>query len=141
MDIWSKTKRAMVMSRIRSSDTKPELIVRSMLHRAGFRFVLHRRDLPGRPDIVLPKYRAVVFVHGCFWHRHKGCKSAAMPKTRKRFWTEKFAGNVLRDKRNSIALRRAGWSVIVVWECDVQRDPNGTLANVIKRLGSRQGHE
>ena len=89
------------MSRIRGRDTAPELLVRSALHRAGYRFRLHREDLPGRPDIVLPKYRTVVFVHGCFWHRHKGCRFAYTPKSRVAFWNDKFRRNVERDRRNA----------------------------------------
>jgi DNA mismatch endonuclease (patch repair protein) len=105
------------MSRIRSRDTAPELQVRSALHRAGYRFRLHRKDLPGRPDIVLPKHHTVVFVHGCFWHRHKGCVFAYAPKSRIAFWDEKFRSNVERDFRNTRALRALGWRVITVWEC------------------------
>lgn len=106
------------MSRIKSRDTKPELIVRSLLHRQGFRFRLHDRSLPGTPDIVLKKHKTVIFVHGCFWHQHKGCKYAAMPKTRREFWRQKLAGNVTRDRRNRKALEKLGWRVLVVWECE-----------------------
>lgn len=105
------------MSRIRSRDTVPELLVRSALHRAGYRFRLHSKDLPGRPDIVLPKYHTVVFVHGCFWHRHKGCRFAYTPKSRVAFWNNKFRSNIERDRRKSKALRKLGWRVITVWEC------------------------
>jgi DNA mismatch endonuclease (patch repair protein) len=106
------------MSRIRGKDTKPELLVRSALHRMGYRFRLHRKDLPGRPDVVLPRFNAAVFVHGCFWHRHKGCRLTATPKTRAGFWKKKFHENVRRDKRNEAALRRAGWRVLKIWECE-----------------------
>ena len=105
------------MSRIRGKDTKPELRVRSQLHRMGYRFRLHRKDLPGRPDIVLPKYDTVIFVHGCFWHRHKGCRFAYTPKTRVAFWETKFEQNVRRDCRNDAALRKRGWRIIRIWEC------------------------
>ena len=105
------------MSRIRGKDTKPELRVRSQLHRMGYRFRLHRKDLPGRPDIVLPKYDTVIFVHGCFWHRHKGCRFAYTPKTRVAFWETKFEQNVRRDRRNDAALRKRGWRIIRIWEC------------------------
>jgi DNA mismatch endonuclease (patch repair protein) len=118
-DILSKERRSWNMSRIRGSDTKPELLVRSLLHRMGYRFRLHRKDLPGRPDIVLPKYRTVIFVHGCFWHRHKGCKYAYTPKSRTDFWQNKFQGTVERDKRNRRELRKLGWKVIVIWECQI----------------------
>ena len=97
------------MSRIRSRDTKPELLLRSKLHRAGLRFRLHRRDLPGNPDIVLPKYSTVIFVHGCYWHRHKGCKKTTTPSTRTNFWEAKFARNVERDELNILAIKAAGW--------------------------------
>ena len=106
------------MSRIRGKDTCPEKQVRSALHRAGYRFRLHRKDLPGHPDIVLPKYRTVVFVHGCFWHRHKGCRFAYTPKSRTAFWNEKFQDNIKRDCRNARALRTLGWRVVTVWECE-----------------------
>jgi DNA mismatch endonuclease Vsr len=108
------------MARIRGKDTGPELIVRRMLHAMGNRFRLHRRDLPGRPDIVLPGRRKVIFVHGCFWHRHTGCRFATMPTTRRDFWEAKLTGNRARDARNVAALRRAGWSVAVVWECQTR---------------------
>ncbi len=134
MDIWPPEKRSQVMARIRGKDTKPELIVRSLLHRAGVRFSLRRKDLPGKPDIVLPKSGAVVFVHGCFWHRHKGCKVATIPKTRTDFWQAKFAANVARDKRNQRDLKKAGWKVIVLWECQVMRDPFAAVTKVLKTI-------
>lgn len=110
------------MSRIRGIDTKPELIVRSLLHRNGYRFRLHRKDLPGRPDIVLPKYHAVILVHGCYWHRHKGCRFAYTPKSRREFWEKKFADNVARDRRNVRALRKLGWRCLTVWECEIKNE-------------------
>ncbi len=116
-DRISPEKRSWNMSRIRGKDTKPELRVRSQLHRMGYRFRLHRKDLPGRPDIVLPKYDTVIFVHGCFWHRHKGCRFAYTPKTRVEFWQTKFDLNVRRDRRNEAALRKRGWRIIRIWEC------------------------
>ena len=106
------------MSRIRGRDTKPELLVRSVLHRLGFRFRLNPVRLPGRPDVVLTRHHTVIFVHGCFWHRHGGCRFAFQPKTNVEFWTEKFGQNVARDARNKRALRRLGWRVLVVWECE-----------------------
>lgn len=138
MDIWSKAKRSAVMARIRGRDTKPELLVRSLLHRAGVRFSLRRKDLPGRPDIVLPRFKAVVFVHGCFWHRHKGCKVATMPGTRQAFWRAKFKGNVARDRRNVHALERLGWKVLVVWECEALRDPLAVATRLLAGLGVRR---
>lgn len=118
-DIVDGATRSRMMSGIRSHDTKPELAVRSWLHRAGLRFRLHVRDLPGSPDIVLPRWGAVVFVHGCFWHRHRGCARAATPSTRRAFWTAKFRSNVERDERNRRALRRLGWRTRTIWECSL----------------------
>jgi DNA mismatch endonuclease (patch repair protein) len=122
MDILSKKKRSWNMSRIKGTNTKPEKVVRSFLHRQGYRFVLHRRDLPGSPDVVLPKHKTVVFVHGCFWHRHEGCKFAYTPKTRRDFWEEKFRTNVERDVANTKKLEDLGWKVAVIWECQTE-DP------------------
>ena len=120
-DTLEAPERSALMSRIRGRDTKPELVVRSLLHRMGYRFRLCRRDLPGSPDIVLPRHGAVVFVHGCFWHRHKGCKGATTPKSNVGFWQDKFAANVERDKRNQRDLRCLGWKVVVVWECELKK--------------------
>ena len=117
------------MGRIRGRDTKPELIVRRIVHRLGFRYRLHRKDLPGRPDIVIAKHRAVIFVHGCFWHRHPGCKYAYTPKTRVEFWSNKLDGNVARDKRNEIALSECGWRTMVVWECET-KTPQAVSARI-----------
>lgn len=108
------------MSRISGKDTSPERAVRSILHRLGYRFRLHSQSLPGKPDVVLPKYRTVVLVHGCFWHRHRGCPYAYAPKTRKEFWSRKFAGNTERDRRVTEQLRALGWRVLVVWECELR---------------------
>lgn len=121
MDIVSPEVRSGMMSGIRGKDTAPELKVRSFLHANGFRFRLHRKDLPGKPDIVLPKYKACVFVHGCFWHRHKGCKLASEPKSREEFWNKKFSENVARDLRNIKALKKAGWRVAILWECGLRK--------------------
>ena len=119
-DIFDPEKRTEIMSRIRGRDTKPELIVRRIAHGLGFRFRLHRKDLPGRPDIVFPRHQAVIVVHGCFWHRHPGCKRASSPKTRVRYWQNKFEDNVVRDRRNETALRDLGWKVMVIWECETK---------------------
>lgn len=105
------------MSRIRGRDTKPELVVRSVLHRLGFRFRVHSDALPGRPDIVLSRHCAAVFVHGCFWHRHPGCRYAYTPKSNVSFWKDKFERNIVRDSRNCRELQRLGWRVLIVWEC------------------------
>ena len=107
------------MAAVRSKNTKPEIAVRKLLYAAGYRFRLHSKDLPGSPDIVLPKLKTVVFVNGCFWHRHPGCRFAAVPATRSDFWIHKFEENVQRDKRNYDVLRTLGWRVIVIWECEI----------------------
>jgi DNA mismatch endonuclease (patch repair protein) len=120
MDRLTPEERSRNMSKIRSGDTRPERQVRSLLHRLGYRFRLHRRDLPGTPDIVLPKYRTVIFVHGCFWHRHPGCKYAYTPKSRISFWQDKFAANIARDEKVRAALAEMGWRAIVVWECELR---------------------
>ncbi len=134
MDNLSPERRSWVMSRIRSKDTKPEIIVRSLLHRAGYRFRIDCRDLPGRPDIVLPKYRTAIFVHGCFWHRHPGCPQATIPKTRTAFWQNKFVNNVKRDQRSRRKLRELGWKTVVVWECQVQKNPESVFRRLDKLL-------
>jgi len=121
VDIVSPKKRSDMMSGIRGKDTKPEIIVRHLLHRLGYRFRLHRKDLPGRPDIVLPKWRTVILVNGCYWHGHNGCHLFRPPKTRTEFWTNKIAGNQARDRRNYAALENAGWKVLVIWECAVSK--------------------
>ncbi len=120
MDLLTKEKRSWNMSRIKGKDTKPEKTVRSILHKNGFRFRLNRKDLPGKPDIVLPKYKSVVLVHGCFWHRHPRCKFAYNPKSRVTFWQNKFNKTVKRDKFVKKELRKIGWKVIVVWECEIR---------------------
>ena len=111
------------MSRIRGRNTGPEKLVRSLLHRMGYRFRIQNRKLPGNPDIILPKYRAVILVHGCFWHRHPACKFAYTPKSRIDFWERKFRANVDRDRRAEALLRKTGWRVIIVWECETA-DPS-----------------
>jgi DNA mismatch endonuclease (patch repair protein) len=130
-DTLTAEHRSWNMSRILSKNTTPEKVVRSILHRMGYRFSLHRKDLPGCPDIVMPKYGTVIFVHGCFWHLHAGCPQGRIPSTRREFWQEKLKGNARRDKRHQQALRRLGWGVITVWECDLERFPD----KVAGRLG------
>lgn len=112
------------MSRVTGKDTKPELAVRRIAHSLGLRFRLHKRDLPGRPDLVFPKHRLAVFVHGCFWHRHEGCRLASTPKTRADFWQAKFETNVARDAAAAEQLAALGWNVLVLWECET-RDAAG----------------
>jgi len=119
-DVFTQAKRSEIMRAVSQSDTGPEMAVRRMLHRRGYRFRLHRRDMPGTPDIVLPKYRAVIFVHGCFWHGHRRCARAALPKSNRRFWELKVAGNKARDRRVKAALTRSGWRYLVVWQCSLR---------------------
>ena len=123
-DVVDARTRSRMMSGIRGKDTRPELLVRRELHRLGFRFRLHSSRLPGKPDLVLRKHCAVVFVHGCYWHRHEGCRYATIPATRQEFWLEKFEANVRRDRLNQAALRAAGWRVFVIWECVLRREGN-----------------
>jgi DNA mismatch endonuclease, patch repair protein len=118
-DIVDQKTRSRMMSGIRGKNTNPELVVRKHLHAAGLRFRLHDRSLPGAPDLVFPKHKAAVQVRGCFWHQHKGCKYAYMPKSNVEFWSEKLNGNVARDARNDDLLRQLGWRVFVVWECNL----------------------
>lgn len=139
MDRLSKERRAWNMSRIRAKDTSPEKTVRSFLHQLGYRFRLHRRDLPGQPDIVLPRFRAVVFVHGCYWHRHKRCKYAYTPKTRIEFWQRKFDENVERDRLTLKSLRKQGWRILVVWECQIA-DGTAVAQRLIRFLQSFDDH-
>ena len=120
VDILTREQRSRNMSRIRGRDTKPELVVRRTAHKLGFRFRLYRKDLPGTPDLIFPKHRLAVFVHGCYWHRHNGCRFAYSPKSRVEFWTKKFEQNVERDSRNQTALRDLGWRVLVIWECETR---------------------
>ena len=120
MDSLTKEQRSWVMSRVRSENTTPERIIRSFLYQRGFRFRLHEKSLPGSPDIVLPKYRTVIEIRGCFWHRHPGCKVAGMPLSNVDFWKAKFERNVTRDKKNEVAIDNLGWNLIVVWGCQVR---------------------
>ena len=117
------------MSAIKSKNTKPEIKVRKILHSMGYRFRLHRKDLPGSPDIVLPKYKTIIFVHGCFWHRHENCKYASTPKTRPAFWESKFNENIKRDRTNQNNLIKLGWKVLVIWECELK---NTNISNIRK---------
>ena len=121
------------MSAIKSKNTKPEIAVRKVLHSMGYRFRLHSKDLPGSPDIVLPKYKTVIFVHGCFWHRHENCKYATTPKTREEFWESKFKENVIRDKSHQKKLSAIGWKIIIVWECEI-KDKNLLINDRLKGL-------
>jgi DNA mismatch endonuclease, patch repair protein len=138
-DIVDKATRSRMMSGIRGKNTKPEIAVRSYLHRKGFRFRLHRKDLPGKPDIVLPKYKLAIFVHGCFWHRHKNCKFAYTPKSNRAFWNRKFRENLARDTKNLKALSREGWRALVLWECKVDEKRLAGLDNrIIREIGRKE---
>ena len=119
-DIVDSRRRSEMMAGIKGRDTKPELVVRRIAHRLGFRFRLHRKDLPGRPDLVFPRHRLAVFVHGCFWHRHEECRYSYTPRSRVEFWMEKFTQNVDRDRRDQEALQDLGWQVLVIWECETR---------------------
>jgi DNA mismatch endonuclease (patch repair protein) len=129
MDNLTPERRSWNMGQIKSTNTRPELAVRSRLHRLGYRFRIHRRDLPGCPDIVLPKYKSIIFVHGCYWHRHEGCRYAYTPKSRQDFWLKKFSRTVQRDVEVQDELKRLGWQVLVIWECEVKQ-----MDKVEKRL-------
>ena len=118
-DVFDEKTRSYIMSRVRTKNTKPELIVRSLLHSNGYRFRLHRSDLPGTPDIVLPKYRSVIFVNGCFWHHHENCTRAMLPKSNNDYWNSKLDQNIKRDQRNYESLAELGWGVLVIWECEM----------------------
>lgn len=119
-DKFSRAERSEIMRRVHSSNTSPEIIVRQWLHKNGYRFRLHRKDLPGTPDIVMPKHKTAIFVNGCFWHRHEGCKRASTPQTNIEYWEEKFARNMERDKTAYKELAELGWNVVVLWECQIQ---------------------
>ena len=119
-DTVDKETRSRIMAAIRGKDTKPELALRKALHTRGFRYRLHAKGLPGKPDLVFPKYHAVCFIHGCFWHRHQDCRYATTPKTSVPFWETKFSATVARDQRNHTALLKAGWRVAIVWECSLR---------------------
>ena len=138
MDVFTPEKRSEVMSRIRGGNTKPELALRSMLHRLGYRFTVHgpkNKSLPGRPDLVLPKYRTVIFVHGCFWHGHENCPYFRLPKTRSEWWRAKIEKNQARDLRNDDALRQLGWHVVTIWECALKnRSAREWLIKIIPKL-------
>lgn len=134
MDIWTKEKRSDVMSKIGSKNTKPELILRSALFKKGFRFRVHRKDLPGKPDIVLTKYQTIIFVHGCFWHYHKDCREGRIPSTNTNFWKTKLLKNIEKDERNIKVLQEMGWKVIVVWECEIEKHFEKTINTVTKLI-------
>lgn len=121
MDIWTKEKRSAVMSKIRSKNTKPEKMLRSALHKQGFRFRIHRKDLPGKPDIVFAKQKLAIFVHGCFWHYHKDCREGRIPSSNSKFWKEKLEKNIVKGEIAVLELTALGWKVLTVWECEIEK--------------------
>lgn len=134
MDIWSKAKRSNVMSKIKGKNTKPEMILRSALFLLGYRYRIHVKDLPGKPDLVFPKYKTVIFVQGCFWHYHQGCPEGRIPSSNTEFWKEKLKKNVDRDLKNIEQLKKAKWKVVVVWECEIEKNLDKTIKTVISKL-------
>ena len=143
VDTLTTKKRSWNMSRIKASETKPEIRVRSALHRAGLRFRKNVKGLPGKPDIVMRKHSLIVFVHGCFWHQHEGCKDGGLPKSRVEFWAEKLGKNVDRDVMSLAALEKLGWKVVVIWECETEKDEllqrvlqQKVFSNISRNLGS-----
>lgn len=141
-DMFTPQKRSEIMSHIKSKNTKSELMVRKYLYKSGFRFRLHDSNLPGKPDIVLPKYKCVVFVHGCFWHAHEGCKYCRKPKSNVEYWIPKIQRNVARDRREVQALKDMGWNVNIVWECELKNNAEkrlNELAEFIAGCREKQG--
>ena len=139
MDIYDKSKRSEIMSKISGKDTKPEIIVRKYLFSKGFRYRINDKRYPGKPDIVLPKYNTVIFVHGCFWHGHKNCKASNLPETRKEFWEKKIGDNIKRDRKNNRKLKNDGWKVITIWQCEInnQSKIESGLEKLIRELTSQ----
>ena len=140
VDVHTPETRSYNMSQIKGKNTKPEKMLRSLLHRAGYRFRLNAAKLPGKPDIILPRYRTVIFVHGCFWHRHPKCQYATLPATRTGFWSAKFTRTVERDRGNRLVLECSGWQVLVVWECVLKNNHEYVLETIEKRLGGVTGN-
>lgn len=138
VDVVDAATRSRMMAGIRGKDTKPEIQLRRALHARGFRYRLHNRKLPGRPDLVFPRHGAIVFVHGCFWHRHEGCRYATTPATRPEFWAEKFQANTSRDARSEQALLDAGWRVAVVWECSLKERPVEVVSQLSEWLTQKR---
>lgn len=138
IDVVDKKTRSRMMAGIRGKDTLPEITVRKFLHSKGFRYRLHVKTLPGKPDLVFPKYHLALFIHGCFWHRHKGCRYATTPASNPEFWQKKFDDNVRRDKEVLRQLKRAGWRVLVIWECEINETELDALLHRIAELDSEQ---
>lgn len=134
VDFLTKKQRSALMAKVHGRDTKPEWVIRSALHRLGFRYTLKNNRLPGKPDIVLKKYKTVIFIHGCFWHAHAGCTKATIPKSNTDFWVNKLNSNVERDKKNKKILEDSGWRVIILWECEIFKDTIKTISEVVDLL-------
>lgn len=135
MDRLSRDRRSENMRQIRSKDTAPELALRSLVHRLGYRFRLHRKDLPGKPDLVFPARKKVIFLHGCFWHQHKECREGRLPGTRHEYWEPKLARNQERDAVSQAALKSLGWEVLTLWECQLAKDPASISQKITRFLG------
>jgi DNA mismatch endonuclease (patch repair protein) len=133
-DIFSKFQRSEIMSKVRATETKPEIKVRKFLFLKGFRYKKNSKSLPGKPDIVLPKYKTVIFVNGCFWHGHKNCEAATLPKSKVDYWSKKIDSNIERDKRNKRELKKLGWKVIIVWECELKKMINESNSNLLRLI-------
>ena len=135
VDRLTPERRSWLMSRVSGKNTVPEIVVRKVAHSLGLRFRLHRKQLPGTPDLAFPKWRTTIFVHGCFWHRHPGCMKASTPKSRTEYWQDKFESNVRRDKKNAALLRKQGWLVLTVWECETKKvkELEAKLAQAFKK--------
>ena len=136
MDIWTKSKRSEVMSKIRSKNTKPEVIFRKALFKNRYRYRIHVKSLPGKPDIVLPKYKTAIFIHGCFWHFHKDCPDGRIPSTNSEFWKKKLTNTMARDTKQQIQLEKMGWKVIILWECEIEKDLDTILSRVTSILSN-----
>jgi DNA mismatch endonuclease (patch repair protein) len=143
VDVFNKEKRSWIMSRVKNKDTKPEIIIRSIVHRLGYRFRKNNLNLPGRPDIVLTRHRKVIFVHGCFWHGHGQCKRASRPTTNKMFWNTKLDANIARDKSNIKILKALGWKSLIVWECQIKNQGKllSKLESFLKHKGNISNEE
>lgn len=137
-DTVAPSVRSHIMRSVRRFNTAPELLLRQAIHRAGLRFRIHRADLAGKPDIVLPRYRLAIFVNGCFWHRHQGCKKCTTPKTREAWWEKKFQANIERDKRTQITLGKSGWHVFVAWQCEIENELGLVVSKILDRCPDRR---
>jgi DNA mismatch endonuclease (patch repair protein) len=135
MDTFSKSKRSEIMSKVSGKDTKPEILVRKYLFSKGFRYRKNVNGLPGKPDIVLPKYKTIIFIHGCFWHGHRNCEASQLPESNIEYWTKKISSNIKRDSQNKKTLKTLGWNVIVIWECELKtKNRKKRLSSIVNKL-------